>query len=266
MPFVIENSQALTPDSAFKINPRNIQGARYNTSLFSGKNPCSGRSGASQKLIITRQSDTMASYHGPKAKVQRRFGEVLMPRPKYQKILSNRSHPPGEHGKEKAFRSGRRSDYGLQLDEKQKLSFIYNVRERQLRNYYKRATQMPGRTGGNLLMLLETRLDNVVYRAGYAPTIWAARQLVRHGHIKVNGSRLDLPSYSVRPDDVVSIGEKMRKNVHMEEWVEQVGAVPSFLELDRNAFSVRLARLPEAKEIPVQVNVQLVVEYYNRLT
>jgi len=208
----------------------------------------------------------MASNHGPKAKVMRRFGEVLVPRPKYQRILSKRGYPPGDHGKEKSFRSGRRSDYGMQLDEKQKLSFIYNVRERQLRTYYKRAAQMPGRTGGNLLVLLETRLDAVVYRAGFAPTIWAARQLVNHGHIWVDGTRLNLPSYSVKPNQVVSISEKMRKNVHVEEWIEQVGAVPTYLAVDRNAFAVTLVRLPEQKEIQVPVNVQLVVEYYNRLT
>lgn len=208
----------------------------------------------------------MASYHGPKAKVMRRFGEVLVPRPKYQRILSKRSHPPGEHGKEKAYRSGRRSDYGTQLDEKQKLSFIFNVRERQLRNYYKRAAQMPGRTGGNLLILLETRLDAMLYRAGFAPTIWAARQLVNHGHILIDGKRLDLPSYTVKPGQTISISEKMRKNVHIEEWIEQVGAVPTYLAVDRNAFSAQLVRVPEQKEIQVPVNIQLVVEYYNRLT
>ena len=113
----------------------------------------------------------MSSYHGPKAKVQRRFGELLVPRSKYQKILEKRAYPPGDHGKEKQYRSGRRSDYGLQLDEKQKLAFIFNVRDRQLRNYYKKADQMPGPTGTNLLILLERRLDNVVFRSGLAATI-----------------------------------------------------------------------------------------------
>jgi small subunit ribosomal protein S4 len=208
----------------------------------------------------------MASTHGPKAKIQRRFGEVLIPRAKYQKIIEKRPYPPGDHGKEKQFRSGRRSDYGMQLDEKQKLSFIYNVRERQLRNYYKKASKMQGRTGENLLALLETRLDAVVYRAGFAATIWASRQIVGHGHIDVNGKRLNLPSYQVRPGDVITIREKMRKNVHIEEWMQSVGAVPSYLAVDRNAFSVTLARIPEQKEIPVQVQIQLVVEFYNRLT
>src|SRR5215470_12345203 len=128
----------------------------------------------------------MASYHGPKARVQRRFGEVLVPRPKYARILDKRAYPPGDHGKEKQFRSGRRSDYGLQLNEKQKLAFIYNIREKQLRRYFLRARQGSGNTGENLVVLLERRLDNIVYRAGIAPTIWAARQLVAHGHVTVN--------------------------------------------------------------------------------
>lgn len=208
----------------------------------------------------------MASYHGPKAKVQRRFGEVLVPRAKYQKILEKRAYPPGEHGKEKQFRSGRRSDYGLQLDEKQKLAFVYNVRERQIRNYYKRAAKMPGRTGENLLILLETRLDNIVYRVGFGATIWAARQIVNHGHINVNGERVNLPSYVVRPGDVISVREKMQKNVHIEEWVASGSINLPYLTVDRDNLSATLIRNPEQKEIPVTMNIQLVVEYYNRLT
>lgn len=208
----------------------------------------------------------MASYHGPKAKVQRRFGEVLIPRAKYQNILEKRPYPPGEHGKEKQYRSGRRSDYGLQLDEKQKLSYIYNVRERQLRNYYKRADKMPGRTGENLLVLLERRLDSFTTRVGFAATIWAARQIVGHGHIEVNGKRLDLPSYSLQPGDVVSVAEKMRQNVHIQEWMESITSVPSFISLDKNAFSATFMYVPEQKEVPIPVDIQFVVEYYNRLT
>ena len=159
----------------------------------------------------------MASYHGPKARVQRRFGQVLAPRPKYQKILEKRAYPPGDHGKEKSFRSGRRSDYGNQLNEKQKLAFIFNVRERQMRNYFMKARRQAGNTGENLLILLERRLDNLVYRAGFAATIWAARQIVVHGHVVVNGAVLDLPSYSVNPGDTFQMTEKMRQNVHVQE-------------------------------------------------
>lgn len=208
----------------------------------------------------------MASNHGPKAKVQRRFGEVLVPRPKYAKILEKRPYPPGDHGKDKQFRSGRRSNFGLQLNEKQKLSFIFNIRENQLRRYFVRARRQPGNTGTNLLTLLERRLDNVVYRAGFAATIWAARQLVNHGHVLVNGVRLDIPSYLVELGDEVSLVEKMRQNVHVSEALDSVGSVPDYLSLDKNRLTVRFDRVPERKEIPVPVDEQLIVEYYTRLT
>jgi len=208
----------------------------------------------------------MASYHGPKAKVQRRFGEMLVARPKYSRILENRAFPPGQHGREKSFRSGRRSNFGLQLDEKQKLAFIYNIRERQMRNYYKKADKMTGTTGNNLLTLLERRLDNIVYKAGFGATIWAARQIVGHGHILVNGKRLDLPSYQVAPGDVIELHPRMRKNVHIEEWIEQVSAYPPYLEVSKNDFKATFTRMPEPGEVIVPVDIQLVVEYYNRLT
>jgi len=209
----------------------------------------------------------MASYHGPKAKVQRRFGEVLIPRPKYSRILDKRSYPPGEHGREKTFRGGRRSNYGTQLDEKQKLAYIYNVRDTQLRNYYlKAAAIQSGTTGGNLLILLERRLDNVVYKAGIAPTIWAARQLVVHGHIYVNGERVDLPSYSLNAGDVVAVSEKMKNNVHIVESMESNTYHPPYISVDRTERSAALLRIPDETEIQIPVNVQLVVEFYNRLT
>ncbi len=208
----------------------------------------------------------MGSYHGPKAKTQRRFGELLVPRPKYQRIIDNRAFPPGEHGREKSFRSGRRSNYGLQLDEKQKLAYIYNIRERQMRNYYKKADMMPGPTGINLMNLLERRLDNLVYKAGFAATIWAARQMVVHGHITINGMRLDLPSYQVEADDVISLTDKMKKNPQVQEWVKQVTSYPPYLSVSAGNMTATLLRVPEAGEVQVPVDVQLVVEFYNRLT
>lgn len=208
----------------------------------------------------------MASYHGPKAKPQRRFGELLVPRPKYQRILEDRAYPPGEHGREKSFRSGRRSNYATQLDEKQKLAFIYNIRERQTRNYYKKAALMPGTTGGNMLMLLERRLDNVVYKSGLAATIWAARQIVGHGHVHVNDRRVDLPSYQVNEGDVISLGDKMKKNVHILEWIQQNAYSPPYMSVDKDNLKVTLDRMPEAAEIQIPVDIQQVVEFYNRLT
>lgn len=208
----------------------------------------------------------MASYHGPKARVQRRFGEVLIPRPKYAKILEKRPYPPGDHGKEKQYRSGRRSDYGLQLNEKQKLSFIFNIRETQLRRYFMRARRQPGNTGANLLILLERRLDNLVYRAGFAPTIWAARQMVKHGHIHVDGRRLDLPSYSVVPGQTISVREAMRKNPHVVESIESAVHNLSYLSVDKNSFSAQFTALPAREEIPVPIDEQLIIEFYTRLT
>lgn len=208
----------------------------------------------------------MGSYHGPKAKMQRRFGETLIPRPKYQRILEKRPYPPGEHGKEKQYRSGRRSDYGLQLNEKQKLAFIYNIRERQMRNYFVKARQMPGTTGDSMLILMECRLDNMVYRMGLGATIWAARQLVKHGHINVDGKRVDLPSFQVQPGMEIAVSEKMQKNVHVQQWVEETTAAPDYIAMNRDKFAGTLMRLPEGREIPVPVDIQLVVEYYTRLT
>jgi small subunit ribosomal protein S4 len=208
----------------------------------------------------------MASYHGPKARVQRRFGELLVPRPKYQRILEKRPYPPGDHGRDKQFRSGRRSNYGMQLAEKQKLNFMFNVREKQLRRYFVRARRQPGNTGTNLLVLLERRLDNLVYRAGFAPTIWAARQLVSHGHVLVNGRRLDIASYEVQENDVISIREKLWKNEHLLDSVEATSNVPEYLSLDKASFAVTFARLPERKELPIPVEEQLVVEFYTRKT
>lgn len=208
----------------------------------------------------------MASYHGPKARVQRRFGEVLIPRAKYQKILEKRPYPPGDHGKEKQYRSGRRSDYGLQLNEKQKLSFIFNIRETQMRRYFMKARRQPGNTGTNLLRLLERRLDNLVYRAGFAPTIWAARQFVKHGHILVDGQRVDLPSFSVAPGQTISIKESMRKNVHLLDAMEGVAYNLAYLQVDRDAFAAQFTALPDRHDIPVPVDETLIIEYYTRLT
>ncbi|MDX2161725.1 MAG: 30S ribosomal protein S4 [bacterium] len=208
----------------------------------------------------------MASYHGPKARVQRRFGQVLTPRPKYQKILEKRAYPPGAHGKEKSFRSGRRSDYGNQLNEKQKLQFIFNIREKQMRRYFLRARRQAGNTGENLLILLERRLDNMVYRAGFAATIWAARQLVAHGHVMVDGAVLDLPSYSVKPGQTFEMVEKMRQNVHVVESMESTAYTLSYLTVDRTAVRATLTRLPSRDEVPVPVTESLIVEFYTRLT
>jgi small subunit ribosomal protein S4 len=154
----------------------------------------------------------------------------------------------------------------MQLNEKQKLAFIFNVRDRQMRGYFVKARQQEGNTGTNMLRMLERRLDNVVYRAGLAATIWAARQMVSHGHILVNGQRLDIASYQVVVGDTISIKEKMRKNVHVIESMEAVGSVPDYMTLDRDNFTATFDRLPERAEMPIPVDEQQIVEWYTRLT
>ncbi len=208
----------------------------------------------------------MGNSSRPKAKTMRRFGEVLVSRPKYQRIVEKRPFPPGQHGKEKALRRGRLSDYGLQLTEKQKLAFIYNVGERQMRRYYLKASRQPGVTGDNLLALLETRLDNLVYRMGFANTIWAARQLVNHGHVLVNGKKMNIPSYQVAPGDTMTLRERMRQNVGVVEAIEGRGPMPEFVGYEEAAFTGTLIRLPNRQEIAIPVNEQLVVEFYTRKT
>ena len=200
-----------------------------------------------------------------KAKDQRRFGEVMVPRRKYQKIVEKRPYPPGEHGSsQQFFRGKRRSDFAMQLEEKQKLRFMYNVMERQMRNYFKKAVAMPGQTGHNLLVLMERRLDNIIYRTGLAPTIWAARQLVVHRHIEIDGHVVDRPSYSVSPGEEISVRAKMRKNAHIQEWIQEAAPPPQYIEANLDNFSLTLKYVPERKEVPVYVNEQLVVEFYNR--
>jgi len=202
----------------------------------------------------------------PKAKQMRRFGEVLISRPKYQRILEKRPYPPGVHGKEKAFRRGRQSDYALQLEEKQKLAFIYNVRESQILRYYLKATRMPGVTGENMLVLLETRLDNLCYRLGFGATIWAARQIVNHGHILVDGKKLDIPSYAVVPGQTITLDERMRRNPDVELALDARGPLPDFLHYEEASFTGTMQQMPKGEDIRIPVNEQLVVEFYARKT
>lgn len=200
----------------------------------------------------------------PKAKEQRRFGEVLVPRPKYQRIVEKRPYPPGEHGRQAQYRRGRKSDYARQLEEKQKLAYIYNVRDKQMRRYFRQAIKQKGPTGKNLLKLLERRLDNLVYRAGFGATIWAARQLVSHRHILVDGDRVNIPSYLVKPGQTFGVRPAMQNNEMVEQWIEEAGAPPPYLSVDRDNFTATLEYIPEREEIPVPIEEQLVVEYYVR--
>lgn len=199
----------------------------------------------------------------PKAKKMRRFGVTLAPSPKYQRILEKRPNPPGQHG----GRRGRAKigAYGSRLIEKQKLRAFYGVAERQMRRYVAEALRRTGPTGTNLLRILEQRLDNIVYRLGFAPSIWASRQIVGHGHVLVNGKRVDIPSYQVQPGEAISLAEKFKRSRQAAVWSERGGIMPPpYLEMDATRETGRLVRLPERDEIPVPVDDRLIVEFYSR--
>jgi small subunit ribosomal protein S4 len=199
------------------------------------------------------------NYTGPKVKLSRKLGFALSP--KARKYMDRKPYPPGQHGSAK--RRAKLSDYGRQLLEKQRLRLQYNVHERQMRNYYQEASRMAGNTGDNLVALLESRLDALVYRAGFAPSMYAARQYVRHGHIEVNGRKVDIPSYRVKPNDVIQVREKSRKLECFMNAVRTAQPVP-YLEVSKADFSAKYLYLPPREEVPVICEVPLVVEYYAR--
>ncbi len=164
-------------------------------------------------------------------------------------------------------RSGRKiSEYGLQLREKQKAKFIYGVLEKPFRNYYQRADKMPGQTGSNLMIMLETRLDNIVFRLGFARTRREARQIVDHKHILVNGKKVNIPSYRVKKGDVIEIKEEKRTGARYQEILETTGgrAVPGWLECDQEAMKGTVKELPTREEIDVPVNETMIVELYSK--
>ena len=172
-----------------------------------------------------------------------------------------RSYAPGQHGAAKK----KLSNYGVQLREKQKARRIYGVLEGQFRHYYEKADHMKGITGENLLMLLEMRLDNVVYRLGYGASRTEARQLVNHGHFLVNGVKTDIPSYRVNVGDVIEVRERSLNLAVIKEALENKVATPAFVEVDTNKLTGKLTRLPERSELNSEINESLIVEYYNRL-
>ncbi|MEM9079949.1 MAG: 30S ribosomal protein S4 [Verrucomicrobiota bacterium] len=203
----------------------------------------------------------MARYTGPREKISRRFGVALFGP---SKALERRNFPPGQHG----ARAGRRkkSDYSIALGEKQKLKFQYGVLEKQFRAYYEKAAAQRGITGDLILQMLETRLDNVCFRLGFGNTRQAARQLVSHGHVMVNGQRADVPSYQVRPGDEVKICDKASSQQLGMRSLDLTQSIPlkDWLTVDREKLEGKVARLPENDDIDSIVNVQLVVELYSR--
>lgn len=210
----------------------------------------------------------MARYTGPVCKLCRREGEKLFL--KGSRCLSakcsfeKRSYAPGQHG---LGRRTKLSEYGVQLRMKQKVKRIYGVLEGQFRNYYKKSTKQKGVTGENLLKLLESRLDNVVYRLGFAPSRNAARQLVLHGHFMVNGRHLNMPSYVLKPGDIIAVREKSRKLAAIHETMRRVKdeGIPPWLRLDKAKMEGEFLELPNRQDIPIE-NIQesLIVELYSK--
>lgn len=205
----------------------------------------------------------MARFRGPLVKVCRRYnGEPLFGNRKCTKI--KKKYQAGEHGPNK--RKTKLSEYGIQLKEKQKLKFIYGVLERQFRNYFKKADRMQGITGDNLIELLESRLDNVLYRMGLAPSRRAARQLVNHGHIIVNDQKVDIPSYNIKTGDEIRIREKSRKMPLIHESVKNVTdtSLLPWLSIDKANLAGKMLDKPARAEVPEKVNEQLIVELYSK--
>ena len=200
----------------------------------------------------------MARYTGQKTKIARRFGEPIFGT---DKDFEKRNYPPGQHGL--ARKRKKLSEYGVQLREKQKVKYTYGVLERQFRNLYEKASRMKGQKGENLIQLLESRLDNIVYRLGIAPTRAAARQLVTHCHITVNGHVCNIPSSQVRPGDVVAVRERSKS---LEVILDSVASAAkySWLEFDSKTLTGKYLNYPVRTEIPENITEQLIVELYSK--
>jgi len=202
----------------------------------------------------------MARYLGPKSKIARKFGDPIYGP---DKSFERKNYPPGQHGTNK--RRKKTSEYGIQLKEKQKAKYTYGVLERQFLNLFKKASGSKGITGEVLLQLLESRLDNVIYRFGIAPTRNAARQLVSHRHITVNGIVVNIPSYTVKPNDIVGVREKSKSLEVITSSLESARyANVSWLEWDRDKLIGKFLNVPEREEIPENIKEQLIVELFSK--
>jgi small subunit ribosomal protein S4 len=205
----------------------------------------------------------MSKRHSVKHKIDRRLGENLWGRPKSP--VNRREYGPGQHGQR---RKGKISDFGTQLRAKQKLKGYYgNISEKQFRRYYAEAIRLKGDSGAHLIGLLERRLDAVVYRAKFVPTVFAARQFVSHGHVKVNGRRVTVSSYLVKPGDVIEVKDASKQLVTVLESVALAERdVPEYVEADHTKMTARLARVPTLTDVPypVQMEPNLVIEFYSR--
>ena len=200
----------------------------------------------------------MARYTGPSTKIARKFGEPIFGGDKY---FEKRNYPPGQHGL--AGKRKKAKDYGTQLKEKQKVKYMYGVLERQFRNTYNKAARMAGQKGENLLLLLESRLDNVVYRCGIAPSRAAARQLVNHHHITLNGEICSIPSTQVKAGDTIAVRERSKS---LEVITNSVASVTkySWIDFDTKTLTGKFLNVPTRPEIPENINEQLIVDLYSK--
>lgn len=202
----------------------------------------------------------MAKYIGPKTKIARKFGEPIFGP---DKSFEKRKFPPGQHGNSR--RRPKTSVYGMQLKEKQKARYTYGLLEKQFRNLFKEASRQKGKTGETLLQLLEARLDNVVYRLSMAPTRAGARQLVGHRHVTVNGKVVNIPSYQLKPGDIVAVREKSKSLESVQDALGQQRYLKSsWLEWDEEQLAGKFTNYPERSEIPENINEQLIVELYSK--
>ncbi len=200
----------------------------------------------------------MSRYTGPSYKKARRVGFSIS---ETGKELARRPYGPGQHGNE---RKGKLSDYGTQLKEKQKVRFMYGVNERQFKKTFTEAGKMQGIHGTNFLRLLESRLDNLVYRIGFASTRRGARQLVNHGHVTVNGKKVNIPSYRVKPGDVISLKDDDKNLKVVAESLAKVSKRVEFITYDEGKMEATYVRLPERNELNADINEALIVEFYNK--
>ena len=204
----------------------------------------------------------MARYTGPRNRIARRIGFNVFENKKGDKALQDRPYPPGENGRKRI----RETAYGTQLKEKQKVRYMYGLMEKQFRNYYKQASRQPGITGENLLRLLESRLDNVVYRAGFALTRPQARQLVNHRHFKVNGNFVDIPSLQVNVGDEIELKSGSQSMVLIQHAIDtgQDRVIPGWIQVDQKKKSMGIKALPSRNESSSQIEEQLIVELYSK--
>ncbi|HNU54239.1 MAG TPA: 30S ribosomal protein S4 [Candidatus Syntrophosphaera sp.] len=205
----------------------------------------------------------MARYTGPRAKLCRKFGENIFGTAKYDRILNRRKFPPGQHGRNMRRKP---SDYFIHLREKQKLRNIYCLLEKQFSNYFVKAAKMGGVTGDNLLQMLERRLDNTVYRLGFATTRMQARQFVNHGHFLVNGKKVDIPSYLLKDGDIIEVRPKSKGIKPLAEaWNNSEASSPfPWLTVDKENMRGQFVNIPLAAEIPNTVDLRLIVEFYSK--